>query len=44
VSSLDAIVEYAPPAQFPGLDEYPIGKLGMKQEPGKVRVFAMVDW
>jgi hypothetical protein len=23
---------------------FPLGKLGIKEEPGKVRVFAMVDW
>jgi len=44
VSSLNSMAEYAPEAHFPGLAEYPIGKLGTKQEPGKVRVFAMVDW
>lgn len=28
----------------PDMKIFPIGKLGIKQEPGKVRVFAMVDW
>jgi len=41
---LTAIARHAPPAQFPGLPSFPIGKLGVKEEPGKVRVFAMVDW
>jgi len=41
---LTALLMYAPPAQFPGLPSFPLGKLGTKEEPGKVRVFAMVDW
>jgi len=44
VDRLTAITRYAPPANFPKTASFPIGKLGVKQEPGKVRVFAMVDW
>ena len=40
---LNGILMYAPPAVFPKTASFPIGKLGVKAEPGKVRVFAMVD-
>jgi len=46
VGQLYAILEYAPPLRYiPGTKiSFPLGKLGLKSEPGKVRVFAMVDW
>jgi len=31
-------------SKMPGLMLKSLGKLGTKLEPGKVRVFAMVDW
>lgn len=44
-TSLRRTAEYAGPIKrlAPWAPEY-LGKLGIKEEPGKVRVFAMVDW
>jgi hypothetical protein len=43
LSRLNALLMYAPEPNFPKTPSFPTGKLGTKEEPGKVRVFAMVD-
>lgn len=44
-SKLQTVIDQAGPISFwrPLVPAY-LGKLGIKEEPGKVRVFAMVDW
>lgn len=49
LGKMNMLMIYPPEVKLPkssksNLTSFPLGKLGLKQEPGKVRVFAMVDW